>query len=173
MQLPMLDNRTGEDESMSSTLDIRLEPNSQDLLDMGAEVERHFESIKLEVQAAMAAAFYEIVMGNFGTIGTDRPWDWSPLSPAYARKVGRSYATLHVTGALQASVKQDATSPDAASVSMSDADVPYATAHHYGVPGRNLPARRVFPLDLAGHVTQFSSDYVVDAAKTKLREVQQ
>lgn len=156
---------------MTAAIELTARANPQDILEMNGELDRYFNSIKVEVQGAMADAFYEVVMGNFGTLGFDRPWDWAPLSPAYARKVGRSYATLFVTGALKDSVKHESVNPDAASVWVSDGDVPYATAHHYGVASKNLPARRVFPVDLAGHVTQLTLDWVTDALREKLREV--
>lgn len=156
---------------MTAALELTARANPQDIAEMGGELDHYFNSIKVELQGAMADAFYEVVMGNFGTLGFDRPWDWSPLSPAYARKVGRSYATLFVTGALKDSVKHESVNPDAASVWMSKSDVPYALAHHYGNLEKNLPARRVFPLDLADHVTQLTLDWVTDSLREKLREV--
>lgn len=101
-------------------------------------------------------------MENFGASGVDRPWAWAPLSPAYAKKVGRSYATLVVTGALRNSVKKTE-GQDCAVVSMSDSDVPYATRHHRG--SGNLPARRVFPLNEDGSPTAGVQEAVAAAAQ--------
>lgn len=138
------------------------------------------EAARGPVQARMTEAFYGIVMANFGSVGWDRPWTWQQLSPKYAKRVGRTFATLFVTGALKATVKADL---NAATVTMGNtSSVPYALAHHHGHPGNfgwtqpgsgELPARRVFPLDEADQPTERSQATVMQAAYEALREAMQ
>lgn len=139
------------------------------------------EGVRLRGQSAMADAFYNVVMANFGSVGFDRPHDWQSLSERYARTVGRSFATLLVTGALKGTVAKDATDPAAARVTMSNTpSVPYAVAHHQGNPPNfgwtargsgALPARRVFPLDPAtDEVTETTARIVEQAAAAAVKE---
>lgn len=137
------------------------------------------EAARQPVQSAMADAMHGIVLANFGSTGFMRPWDWQALSPAYARKVGRTFATLFVTGALKDTVRKDA-SGDSASVSMANNGlVSYALAHHHGNPGNfgttqagsgELPARRVFPLDEADQVLPEAVEMVTEAARKAAQE---
>lgn len=139
-----------------------------------AGVNDRFRAAQPAVQGAMRDRFYEMVMSNFGVAGADRPWHWQPLSPAYAKKVGRDIATLYVSGALKDSVMKggEGSGTAGATVSMSDSSVPYATAHHRGVPEnrgsvrRGLPARRVFPLTSANNVMPYTREQVVEAARS-------
>ena len=126
-----------------------------------------------DVLAAMRDRFYDIVTENFGVAGPDRPWAWHELSPKYAAKVGRTYATLEVTGALRDSLMKGGTEGDTTTVSMSDSSVPYATAHHEGAPAGNrghpgLPARRVFPIFETGDVMPWTFNEVLEAARAAL-----
>lgn len=135
------------------------------------ELQRKVELVRSDVQLAMAVAFEDTVLNNFGPVGEDRPFDWLPLSPAYAKKVGRTYATLHVTGAMKAAVKIDS-QMESADVILSDADVAYATPHHRlsaAPPG--LPTRRVFPIDEANEVTPMTLAKVINAADEALRRM--
>jgi len=118
-----------------------------------------------EAQAAMAARYGEIVRSNFGESGLDRPSAWPPLSPSYAKEVGRTYATLFVSGALFSAVRVDAQD---ARVSASNADAPYATAHQFGNPAGNLPARPYFPVAADGGPTEYTRGEVLAAAAAAL-----
>lgn len=136
-----------------------------------AFVAQVLEEVRLKGQLAMADAYYGIVMANFGSAGFDRPWAWPPLSPAYAKRVGRTFATLYVTGALKDTVQKDISNPEVYMVSMGNtATVPYALAHHYGVAENNLPARRVFPMFYDDSMTDKTADLVEKAARAAVRE---
>jgi phage gpG-like protein len=81
------------------------------------------------------------IQRNFDQEG--RPERWPPLSPGYAlwkaaRYPGRKI--LERTGALRSSIRVgiDPTVPAAL---VASTDVPYAAAHQFGVPQRNLPPR--------------------------------
>lgn len=160
---------------MNLTLDI----SSSDLASLESSVLTRVEALRQPVQSAMADAVYGIVEANFGSQGFMRPWDWQPLSQKYARKVGRTFATLFVTGALKSTLRKDSNSPDAATVTMGNNGlVNYALAHHHGNPGNfgttqpgsgELPARRVFPLDEADHVTEEATGMVREAAIAAVR----
>lgn len=129
-------------------------------------LEEMFEGVRPQVQAAMGQRFYEVVMGNFGVAGVDRPHSWAPLSPAYAARVGREIATLHVTGALKSAVMVGGSYGDSVTVEVNDSSVPYATAHQYG-KGR-MPARPYFPVDGDGNVMPYTVSQVVEAAEKAL-----
>ncbi len=128
------------------------------------------EALKPPVQAAMAQALYDIVINNFGATGVDRPWPWKELrNKEYARKMGRSFATLFVTGKLRDTVEQDNSNPEFSTVSMGNTDkVSYALAHHFGAG--LLAARRVFPIQENGELTWFSREHITDEATRTLRE---
>ncbi len=144
---------------------------SSELDRVAQELERKIELMRSDVQLAMAEAFEETVLNNFGPVGEDRPFDWPPLSPAYAKKVGRTYATLYVTGAMKQAVKIES-AMESADVVLSDSDCAYATPHHKlsaAPPG--LPTRRVFPIDEANEVTPMTTAKVVNAADEALRRM--
>lgn len=130
-------------------------------------------STQIPVQTGMGEQLKDIVMSNFGETGVDRPAPWPPLSDrsevgrAYIRKVGRSYATLHETGAMAGAVRQD-NELTGSEVSLSDTDCKYATIHHTG--SSLMPRRRVFPILDNGEITAFSKEAVLDAAKQVLQE---
>lgn len=128
------------------------------------------EEAKTPVQAAMGEKFFEIVRGNFGDVGVDRPFAWAPLSPAYAKRMGREHATLYVTGALEGAIKFE-TTEDAATVSVSNDDVPYATRHQYGEPSANLPARPYFPIETNGTPLSFTEGEVQAAARAEFQKI--
>lgn len=50
------------------------------------------------IQNAGAAELLETVRSNFGQEGVDRPEPWGSLTDRYAKRVGRSYATLYLDG---------------------------------------------------------------------------
>jgi phage gpG-like protein len=90
------------------------------------------------------------ILSNFGRVGLYRPSVWPPLSPDYARRVRRPYATLLVTGRLRDSIRFEVTGTTVVA-EVRDEDVPYASVHQYG-GGNNIPARPYFPIDRDGEV---------------------
>jgi phage gpG-like protein len=151
------------------TFSATISPES--IASFSTAVKSRLEAARQPVQAAMAETLFNVVDANFGSVGWDRPFEWAPLSPSYAKKVGREFATLFVTGALKATLEKES-GPEVASVSMGNSSqVPYALAHHYGVAQNNLPARRVFPLDESGKVTDKTVAVVIQSAKAALKGV--
>ncbi len=145
--------------------------SQSDLAAFEQATEAQIMAAKVKAEDAMMEAFYGAVEANFGAGGLDRPWEWAPLSDrsprgrAYILKVGRSYATLYVTGALAASIKKTPSSGDGASVSMDNSEVSYATRHHTGDSENSLPARRVFPIDINGECLPYTEAVVLNAAR--------
>ena len=136
---------------------------------LSRDMQDELEFAAMGMQAAMAAAYVDVIAGNLGESGVDRPFAWAPLSPAYAKKVGRTHATLYVTGELARAVKVDDSLAQHSTVSVSDEDCPYAVAHQYGYPPRNLPARPYFPFDpQTGETTPFTLELVQQAAEAAL-----
>ena len=99
----------------------------------------------------MAVQFRQCIYDNFGASGMFRPMQWAKLSPRYARKVGRDYATLNVTGRLRGAIRKTA-SEDKGKVSVSRADCDYAIAHQFGYEKNNLPPRPYFPINTDGTI---------------------
>ena len=97
-----------------------------------------FEGVKEPTQDAMALAFESCVRGNFGFIGFERPNEWPLLSPAYAKRVGRTVATLELTGAMIGQLRAEGNV-----VRLTDDSVPYALKHE---EARGVPRRSVFPM---------------------------
>jgi len=156
---------------MTTTLTI----SEASLAAMQGDIARAVAKARPRVLKAMSDRCYAIIMSNFGIAGPERPWAWEPLSPAYAKSVGRTYATLEVSGALRASVMQGGYEGESTEISMSDSSVPYTSAHHFGVPRGNrrhpgLPGRRVLPLDERGEVLTWTRSEVHDAARRALAE---
>jgi hypothetical protein len=159
---------------------LHIDPGS--LAQCEAALRSKAEALRVPVQSAMADAFKGIVDANFGSAGLMRPEPWQQLSKDYARKVGRAFATLYVTGALKDTVYKDASDPDAGKVGMTNTGaVPYALAHHNGFPPNfgfttpgsgELPARRVFPVDVyTEKVTGEAAKLVEQAACAKVKEL--
>lgn len=135
---------------------ITLQITQQQIDALGDHLEKRIEEARLAAQEAGANAIYDMIQSNIGgEHGEHRPAPWPPLSPAYAKKVGRTYATLRVSGLLQSMIKVTHLH-DASVVSIDNADVPYALAHQFGAG--NLPARPYFPL-MAGGDLEAHSDY--------------
>lgn len=137
--------------------------------DLGAALELKPEAVQ-QIQGAMGEKLFEIVRFNIGKEGVDRPRSWAALSPKYAKRVGRDYATLDLTGALAGAIKFDNSNPDFASVSISDSDVIYATSHQWG--DGHLPARPYFPMSISGEFTTFTTAAVLEAAQEELSKIQ-
>ena len=130
-----------------------------------------FQKVKVPCQAAMANAFYEVVMKNFGSgDGEDRPISWIGLGKGvpgskYAKKVGREVATLELDGELAASVWPVGEMEEYATVSTTNQ---YASAHQWGEG--NQPPRPFFPITgpEGETVTQFTTQKCVDACEAEL-----
>jgi phage gpG-like protein len=120
------------------------------------------------VHAAMGQRFYEMVQGNFGIAGVDRPMAWAPLSPDYARKVRREIATLDLTGRLRSAILVGGAYGESITVSVSDSSVPYATVHQTG--GIRMPKRPYFPIDDRGEVLPYTASQVTEAAAKAMAE---
>lgn len=120
-------------------------------------------ALRADLEKAMAHRFWEMTLSNFGIAGADRPRYWPPLSPAYAKKVGREVATLYVSGRLKGAVHQEGNT-----VSVSNADAPYALAHQFGSRKANLPARPYFPIKPNGDCMDFTYSQVVEAGQQEL-----
>lgn len=147
---------------------IQLNPGS--LRGLEREVKDRIKTAQGKTEFAMAETFLDCVLANFGATGKFRPWSgWPPLSPAYAKKVGRTYATLEVSGRLKESILIDATGRNFA-VTADDSRVPYSTVHQWG-GGNNIPQREYFPMFDDGTVYQNVQDLVEDAARRKLQEL--
>lgn len=150
-------------------MQIEVQFSDDDAVVFLEEMGHHLHDIKVKVQAAMADAYYNITYNNIGEQSMFRPMTWAPLSPRYAALMGRSHATLFVNGALLNAIKVDNTSSVESVVSVSDADCPYAVAHQFGYPPRNLPPRPYFPFDpMTGETTQHALEQVQQAAEATL-----
>lgn len=134
------------------------------------------EEVKQPVQGAMAEKYFEIVRSNFGQFGVDRPIEWAPLSDRsaigreYIKKVGRTYATLFVTGQMESSVGFEA-NEERGRVFVDNSICDYAVQHQDGDPSRNLPPRPFFPLENDGSTTQFTQEKVTEAAREELNRL--
>lgn len=144
---------------------MRIEVPDSELLKMATYLYNNFKTAQPLVEESMAIAYKDLVISNFGDFGIDRPTVWAPLSKRYARKVNRSHATLHVSGALMGAVNQKDNV-----VSVSDASVPYAVVHQFG-GGNNIPARPYFPFDENGQPTVFAQQYMQETAQEALNQL--
>lgn len=139
---------------------------------MSEELLEEVEANRQRIQGAMGEKYFEIVRGNFGEVGVDRPITWLPLSWSYAQRVKRSHATLFVTGKLESAIKFDNSNPDEAVISVSTSEIPYAAAHQFGYPAHGLPARPYFPFNPdTGETMPFTMQLVKEAGDAALREI--
>lgn len=114
----------------------------------------HLDAQMHRLHAEIGQEVLTITKENFNsTVG--RPIEWAPLSPKYAKRVGRSHATLYVSGRLFAGFQMTA-GHDSAVISN---DVIHAAAHQYGVSARNLPARPFVPI-LGDQLTAYALNRV-------------
>lgn len=148
----------------------RIELNPGSLRGLEREVKNRIKDAQGKTEFAMAETFLNCVLDNFGATGRFRPWSgWPPLSPAYAKKVGRTYATLEVSGRLKESVLIELEGRNFA-VTADDARVPYSTVHQFG-GGNNIPQREYFPIFDDGTPYRQVQDLVEEAAQRKLEEL--
>lgn len=134
---------------------------------IGVRLLARLEKARTPVHRAMAGQFRQCTLDNFGASGSFRPHQWAKLSPRYARKVGRDYATLNVTGKLRSAIKMSANS-DKGKVSVSSAECDYALAHQFGYDANNLPARPYFPIYTNGEIMWPVQRLVKNAAQLAL-----
>ena len=149
---------------MTVTLDI-------DTSAFASSLEAEFARVKVPCQAAMADAFAGVVDANFGAAGNagqDRPIEWENLrSKKYAKRVGRTHATLELDGDLRSSVW---VLPDAEDAAIVETSHFYAGTHQFGDPSRNIAERPFFPI-IGDEVTPFTTDKCVAACAEKLTEL--
>lgn len=122
-----------------------------------------FEEVKTPVEKAMAVRFEDAVRANFGFIGFERPNEWADLSPEYARRVGRTVATLEVTGAMKAQLRSEENV-----VKITNDVVTYATFHESGTS--KMPKRALFPME-DGECMPKTLELVMNAAQNELRRI--
>jgi len=136
---------------------------------LGNAIDETFNRVRIPVQAAMAETCFDVTINNFGMSGEDRPVEWEALrDDKYARKVGRDYATLNLTGELEKSVTFDASNPDYAEVFLSNPPV-YAAAHQWGESG--MPERPFLPIQKDTEtLTPYTEGKCLDAANKALQE---
>lgn len=148
---------------------ITVKVDNASLVNVSDHVRKTFQQAKGRVQMAMANSFRECTYANFG--GTERfvLAPYAPLSPSYARRVGRDYATLEVSGKLKGAIYTGISDEDAATVSVSNDDVPYASIHQYG--GKHMPVRPYFPITDDGMVLPEVEEIVMQAARDEMFKI--
>lgn len=151
-------------------INARLDVSGLELNRLQPQLNRRFQSFRKPTHQAMADQFRQCTHDNLGSAGVFRPHQWKALSPSYARKVGRTYATLFVSGILKAAIKARA-NEDHGSVSVSKADCEYSLAHQFGVPERNLPDRPYFPIRKDGEIVRAVVDLVIKSAQLAIRRL--
>ena len=148
---------------------ITVQVNQASLAAATERIAKSLEDAKGAVQQKMASVFRDCVFANFGGAERFVVAPYAPLSPSYARKVGRSYATLEVSGKLKGAIYTGISDDGAATVSVDNATVPYATIHQRG--GRNMPARPYFPVLEDGTVLPEVEEMVIQAAREELQRI--
>lgn len=103
---------------------------------------------------------------NFGFSGRNRPVNWKPLSPSYAKRVKRSVATLDLSGDLMRSIRVSA--PDGNSITVST-DNEYAAAQQNG--NARLPARPFFPITSTGELTPYARRVLETTAALEIQRL--
>lgn len=90
------------------------------------------QKVALDMEPILRAAgtkLLSLTLGNFNKAGADfRPHEWDALSKAYARRVGRTEATLKLRGVLSTSFRLEVSKNSAVMSSF----VPYAAIHQWG-----------------------------------------
>jgi|ERR1035437_819559 phage gpG-like protein len=98
-----------------------------------------------KILAAAADEFIRQTRQNLSTNTKYKDKKWPPLSPAYAKRVGRTEATLKRSGALYNSIQKS--SPRNGWIEVFTKN-PYAGVHFAGSKKRNIPQRNFFPMQL-------------------------
>ena len=128
-----------------------------------------FQQVKVPCQTAMAEAFRDVVYANLGDDGQQDKPVWDLLSKPYAKRVGRTEATLRLTPEEAKRVKGDpnllydstginVTNPEFATVYN---NCKYAEVHQ--------ETRRFFPV-IGDEVTPITKDICVAACERVLEE---
>lgn len=89
------------------------------------------------------SSFLKMTQDNFGSSGQYRDATWSKLSPAYAKKVGSTTATLLRSKTLKDSIKMSTPKGNYVEIYSDNA---YVAAHMLGSPKQNIPKRNMFPV---------------------------
>jgi phage gpG-like protein len=145
-------------------MQVTLQVQSTDAFD---QIAKRLQEAKGAVQQKMASVFREAVWSNFGGAERFVVAPYAPLSPSYARKVGRSYATLEVSGKLKGAIYTGISDEDAATVSVEGID--YAASHQFG--NKNMPRRPFFPLTEDGEVLSEVEEIVTQAARDEMFKI--
>ena len=150
-------------------MNISLELDSRELNDVVFE---KLNAARVPCQDAMADRVYEIVDSNIGNDGKYRPKEWEQLRSArYAKKQGRSFATLHQDvppgGELRASVYPIKGGEEYAEVTT---DCKYAATHQFGDESRNIAERPFFPF-INGEVTDLVKAECMQVCEDQLNEL--
>jgi len=98
----------------------------------------------------LGAKFKFLTIQNFGNSGTDRPSPWKTLTKRYSKRVGRTNATLDLTGELMRSIR--VSQPNGESITVYTDDKK-SESHQFGSTNQNIPARPFFPIDGNGNPT--------------------
>ena len=108
-----------------------------------------------------------VTLKNFGAIGLNRPEPWSFLTPDYARRVKRPFATLDLktpTGKFKKRSYDKLKTGFLTDVSQSRATltntVLYADVHQFGLG--NNPPRPYYPVTADGYFTPFMEQRLLD-----------
>lgn len=149
-------------------MNLSFQVNEMTLHALSLRLNTTLSDLKHQLQRAMAKRLLWCVHQNFGGAERFVTKPYPPLSEKYAERVGRSFATLYVTGALKNSV-QIFEQGEEVSVGL-DGSVPYDLVHQYG-GGNNIPARPYFPLDENDDVLPEVQDLVMEAAQEELERM--
>ena len=130
-------------------------------------VQAEFDKVKVPCQAAMAQAFRGVVNANLGDAGVQDKPDWSPVTSKYAKRVGRTDATLRLTATEAAKVGGiPELLYDSTGVEVTNPDASFVwNGCEYAE--KQQDARRFFPI-VNGEVTQATQDVCVDACRKEL-----
>ena len=132
-------------------------------------------SVRHRLLNAIGRRFLAIALNNMGPgPGEARPAIWAALEKRYAAQVAKRpfrnqpVPTLLRSGALRRSL----TASVSGQYAIIEGDSPYAAAHQFGNPARNLPARPYFPMNHDGTVlTPYAHKELVEAALKELKTV--
>lgn len=129
--------------------------------------------LKIAGQDAMAIAFSDITLQNFGDTGIARPTDWKALSEEYALEYheGDQTPRLILNGDLRASIDVELGNPEYAACYTGN---PYAVAQQFGDPEKHLPARPFMPIigsEDNFELTDFAKDACIEAAERAMLEM--
>lgn len=121
----------------------------------------------------MGETLAQLTRENFGATGISRPHEWEALrDERYARKVGRDYATLYVTGDLFNSIECQEPIGNMVTVIAGQGDSErYASAHQFG-EGK-MPERPFFPVvgDFDTKLTPYAEARITEAANNELERI--